>query len=125
MFFGPRAAGSAATPKTVTMGIGVILREEPASAGGTSCSVTLEAISTDASCPLVEPPDCGTAVTRTTEPPQLRNDAPSQNTYGACGLSSLLCEMTPAPAMDKTVDELASHMRDGLGPDARVSTRPN
>jgi hypothetical protein len=122
MLFGPRTSTPSAAPdKPALTGIGVVVREA-ARGADRGCSVTLEAVSTDASCPTVEPPECYTQYTRAPSqfgtPPY--SAAGSSNAPGACGLGPLTCEMGEVPGLESTVDDLARRVRDALGPTARV-----
>jgi hypothetical protein len=113
MLFGPRAAGPAAIPKSATMGIGVVIREETGAPGQQTCSVTLEAISTDTSCAAIEPPEC--------ENPYLRTGPSASRPYplALCG-SNMTCDMNQAPGHEGAIDDFARQVRDTLGPSARV-----
>lgn len=125
MLFGPRVTGQGLSyNKAPARGIGVVVRETLVDLGSPpACSVTLEAVSTDASCPT-EPFECeGSYVATATAPPPPY--AAGWNSPTACNLGPRTCEMAPVPGHDSTVDDLARRVRDELGPGARVATRTN
>jgi hypothetical protein len=124
MLFGPRVTGQGLSyNKAPARGIGVVIRETSGEAGPHGCSVTLEAVSTDASCPAAsEPIECeGAYAAAPSAPPPPY--AATWSSPAGCNLGPRTCEMAPVPGHDSTVDDLARRVRDALGPGARVAMR--
>jgi hypothetical protein len=112
MLFAPSGAGPSSSLRTSGAGVGVTFSGSEGQSD--DCHVTLEALSSDASCPKSQsvgggPVMCGGPVLRM---------APAQCLVAP----EMMCQLTSAPSPDNNaaVDDLARRLRVALGPKSRV-----
>jgi hypothetical protein len=119
VFFTPRTQGPYTSFLPMGTGVAVLIHDDD---GKGTCHLTLEALSSDATCAANESGPSGTMHCLGTSPP----GAPSYGSGipGACAVvPQQVCELTSAPSTenDATVDELARRLARALGPSGRVN----
>jgi hypothetical protein len=121
MLFGARTSGPYSSFLTTGSGVGVTLTGDN---GGSSCHVTIEALSPDVACHDAHTPlTCGGGAMDVITGEKIASSGNWSGTPPCPEIGQTMCELSNAPGAenDSAVDELARRVQMALGPAATVN----